>query len=421
MRDQPSFNLAGGLSAVIGLRFLTAKSDNKFISFISMSAMLGIAIGIMVLLVIMSAMNGFEQQLEERLLSVVPHGEIISVERPIMHWQSVVNNAKNVEGVVEGAPVIPVKGLMMQGNDLSGIKLDGILPAQERLVMDSASYVTAGAWNKLTPGSNNIILGQGLIDKFNVDVGDSITVMIPQTGKNGRLSSPKTATFNLVGVFRFGGQLDQLQAYLHIDDARKLSNISHGVAGVRFKFDNVFNSNQLIREIGRGVKSYVYLSDWTRHQGHLYNDIKLVKMITYIVLVLVIAVASFNIVSTLVMSVQDKESEIAILLTMGLSQARVMRIFIVQGMVNSLLGCLIGGVIGTLVAVNLADIMSGIESLLSVKMLSGGIYFVDSLPSKFQAADLTLLVISTLIISFIATLYPARNASLIKPALVLGQ
>jgi len=421
MSAQPSLGLAGGLSTAIGLRFLTAKSDNKFISFISITAMLGIAIGIMVLLVIMSAMNGFEQQLEERLLSVVPHGEIISVEKPLTDWQTIVNNAKTIEGVVEGAPVIPVKGLMMQGNELSGIKLDGILPAQERLVMDSASYVTDGSWDKLTPGSNNIILGQGLIDKFEVVIGDSITVMIPQTGKNGRLSSPKTASFNLVGSFRFGGQMDQLQAYIHIDDARKLSPITQGVAGVRFKFDDVFNANSMIRKVGRSVKPYVYLTDWTRQQGHLYNDIKLVKMIVYIVLVLVIAVASFNIVSTLVMSVQDKESEIAILLTMGLSQGRVMRIFIVQGMVNSMLGCIIGGVIGTLVAINLADIMRGIESLFSVQMLSGGIYFVDSLPSKFQLADLALLIISTLIISFLATLYPARNAAQIKPALVLGQ
>jgi lipoprotein-releasing system permease protein len=416
-----SLGLSGGLSSAIGLRFLTAKSDNKFISFISMTAMFGIAIGITVLLVIMSAMNGFEQQLEERLLSVVPHGEIISVKKPISDWSAIVDNAKQVKGVLDGAPVIPVKGLMVQGNGLSGIKLDGILPAQERRVMDSESYITAGAWEQLTPGSSHIILGQGLIDKFNLLLGDTVSVMIPQAGKKGRLSAPKTASFKLVGNFHFGGQLDQLQAYIHIDDARKLSHIEEGVLGVRFKFDDVFNASQLIRKVGRGVKEYVYLSDWTRQQGHLYNDIQLVKMITYIVLVLVIAVASFNIVSTLVMAVQDKESEIAILLTMGLSQSRVMRIFIVQGMVNSMLGCLIGGVVGSIVAINLASIVSTIESVFSVQMLSGGIYFVDSLPSQFQWQDLLLLISATLMISFLATLYPAINASKIKPALVLGQ
>lgn len=421
MKQPQRLMLIGGLSSAIGLRFLTAKSSNKFISFISMTAMLGIAVGITVLLIIMSAMNGFEQQLEERLLSVVPHGEIIAVQKPINDWQKVVDNAVKMQGVINGAPVIPVKGLVINGNNLSGIKLDGILPEQESKIMASRDYTTAGSWDKLTKGSHNIILGQGLIDKFGYNIGDNVSVMIPQSGEKGRLTSPKIANFKLIGTFKFGGQLDQIQAFIHIEDARPLSHIKSGVTGVRFKFDDVFNAGNLIRGIGRHVNSYVYLSDWTRQQGHLYNDIKLVKMITYIVLVLVIAVASFNIVSTLVMSVQDKESEIAILLTMGFTRANVMKVFIVQGMVNSLLGCLIGGLIGTLLAMNLSNIVQWLEQIFDVQILSGGIYFVDSLPSLFLVDDLILLISATLVISFIATLYPAKNASKIQPALVLGQ
>lgn len=423
--EQPQrLMLAGGLSSAIGLRFLTAKSSNKFISFISMTAMFGIAIGITVLLIIMSAMNGFEQQLEQRLLSVVPHGEIISVNKPITDWQDIVKQAKTIEGVIDGAPVINVKGLVIDGNGLSGIKLDGIIPEKESLIMASSDYTTKGSWAKLTQGSHNIILGQGLIDKFDYKIGDNVSVMIPQTGEKGRLSSPKVTSFILVGAFKFGGQLDQVQAYIHLEDARQLSDATlsqSGVSGVRFKFDDVFNASPLIRSIGRDVKSYVYLSDWTRQQGHLYNDIKLVKMITYIVLVLVIAVASFNIVSTLVMAVQDKESEIAILLTMGFSRVNVMKVFIVQGMINALLGCIIGGVLGVLLAINLPEIVKFFEQLLSIQILSGGIYFVDSLPSLFLIEDLILLISATLFISFLATLYPARSASKIKPALVLGQ
>jgi len=421
MKQPQRLMLTGGLSSAIGLRFLTAKSSNKFISFISMTAMLGIAVGITVLLVIMSAMNGFEQQLEQRLLSVLPHGEIITVQKPINDWQQVVSDAVKIKGVINGAPVIPVKGLVINGNNLSGIKLDGILPEQESLIMASHEYTTQGSWEKLTQGSHNIILGQGFIDKFGYSIGDDVSVMIPKSGEKGRLTSPKIVNFKLVGIFKFGGQLDQIQAFIHIEDARPLSHIKSGVSGVRFKFDDIFNADNLIREIGRHVNSYVYLSDWTRQQGHLYNDIKLVKMITYIVLVLVIAVASFNIVSTLVMSVQDKESEIAILLTMGFTRANVMKVFVVQGMVNSLLGCCIGGLIGTLLAINLSKIVKWLEQIFNIQILSGDIYFVDSLPSLFVLDDLILLISSTLVISFIATLYPAINASKIQPALVLGQ
>lgn len=424
MKEPQRLILAGGLSSAIGLRFLTAKSSNKFISFISMTAMFGIAIGIAVLLIIMSAMNGFEQQLEQRLLSVVPHGEIISVHKPIHDWKNVIEEAKTIKGVINGAPVINVKGLVIDGNGLSGIKLDGIIPQQESLIMASADYTTKGSWDKLTKDSQHIILGQGLIDKFNYKIGDNVSIMIPQTGDKGRLSAPQVTNFVLIGAFKFGGQLDQIQAYIHLDDARNLTDMTlnqPGVSSVRFKFDDVFNASQLIRNIGNNVKSYVYLSDWTRQQGHLYNDIKLVKMITYIVLVLVIAVASFNIVSTLVMAVQDKESEIAILLTMGFSRFNVMKVFVVQGMVNAILGCIIGSVFGVSLAINLPDIVQLLEQLLSIELLSGGIYFVDSLPSLFLIKDLILLVSATLFISFLATLYPAKSASKIKPALVLGQ
>lgn len=419
--SEPKLPLAAGLSAAIGLRFLTAKSSNKFISFISTTAMFGIAIGITTLLIIMSAMNGFEQQLRERLLSVVAHGEITVVNKPILDWQMIIDDAEKVPGVLAGAPIISVKGLVLQGSELSGVTIDGILPAQESKVMDTKDYVSNGAWQQLTSGSNNIILGQGLVDKFALVVGDSVSVMIPKTGGAGRLSSPNLVNFTLAGSFEFGGQLDELQAYIHIDDARTISAIDSGVTGIRFKFDDVFNATSLIRDIGRQVKHYVYLADWTRKQGHLYNDIKLVQMITYIVLVLVIAVASFNIVSTLVMAVKDKESEIAILLTMGLSSTQVKKIFIVQGMVNATLGCLLGGVVGTVISINLAEIVSAIEEGFSLQLLSGGIYFIDSLPSQFQWADLLLLIGATLLISFLATLYPASSAAKIKPALVLGQ
>jgi len=409
------------LSAQIGFRFLRIKSNKSFISFISLSAMLGIAVGISVLIVIMSAMNGFERELRESLLSVVPHGEISMVNKPIDNWQQVVEKAKETPGVLSGAPVIQITGLIMQGNDLSAVQIDGILPDEEQQVLATSRYVQSHAWQKLKLNEGGIILGQGIVTKLKLNIGDSVNLMIPKVGNDGRYLAPRPMSFTLLGSFAFGGQIDHSKAFIHIDAAREIAGLSHGVSGVRFKFDDVFNATAVIRDLASNVEQYVYLNDWTRQHGHLYNDIKLVKMITYLVLVLVIGVASFNIVSTLVMAVQDKQSEIAILMTMGFTSGKVMKVFIVQGMLNALAGCLVGGVSGSLLAIYLSDVVKGIESIFGLTVLAGDIYFIDFIPSEFQAQDLALLIGATLLISFIATIYPARKASQIQPALVLGQ
>ncbi len=410
-----------GLSAQIGLRFLRVKSNKNFISFISLSAMLGIAIGISVLIVIMSAMNGFERELRESLLSVVPHGEVSMVNKPIQNWQGVVEKAKLTPGVVDGAPVVHITGLIMQGNDLSGVQVEGVLPDYEEKVLATSRYIEPQAWKALADNQGGIILGQGIIDKLGISVGERISLLIPKPGANGQFLAPTPVSFTLIGSFAFGGQIDHSKAFIHLDAARELAGLDTGVSGVRFKFTDVFNATPVIRNVASNIDQYVYLSDWTRKHGHLYNDINLVKMITYLVLVLVIGVASFNIVSTLVMAVQDKQSEIAILLTMGLTSARVTKIFIVQGMLNASAGCLLGGISGSLLAIYLSDIVQSIESAFGLNLLAGDIYFIDFIPSEFQAQDLALLIGATLLISFIATLYPARKASQIEPAMVLGQ
>ncbi|MDP2560285.1 lipoprotein-releasing ABC transporter permease subunit LolE [Psychrobium sp. 1_MG-2023] len=412
---------ANNLSAKIGLRFLTAKSANGFISFISLSAMLGISVGITVLLVIMSAMNGFERELKDKLLGVVPHGEISMINKPIANWQGLAEQATKMPGVISAAPLITTSGLILQGNDLSALKLDGVIPSVEQSFLNNANYVSNASWQGLESQRGSIILGQGIIDDLELTIGEQINILIPQPSSNGRFKAPSSVSFTLIGAFRFGGQLDYSQAYIHLDDARELNAMTHGVSHIRFKFDDAFNAPIIIRNLANQIQQYVYLSDWTRQHGHLYSDIQLVKVITYIVLVLVIAVASFNIVSTLVMSVKDKESEIAILLTMGLTQGKVKSIFIVQGMINSTLGCLLGGIVGIILAKNLSSLVQWIEQSLNFKVLASDIYFIDTLPSAFHWSDLLLLVGSTLVISLIATLYPAIQASKIQPAVVLGQ
>jgi len=410
-----------GLSAQIGLRFLRVNSNKKFVSFISLSAMLGIAIGISVLIVIMSAMNGFERELRQSLLSVVPHGEISMVNKPIKNWQKIVAAAKQTPGVVDGAPVIQITGLIMQGNDLNAVQIDGILPQQEQNVLDTYRYVDAVAWQTLAEDHSGIILGQGIINTLGLSVGDSVNLMIPKTEKDGRFLAPRPISFVLIGSFSFGGQIDHSQAFINLNAARQISGLVSGVSGVRFKFEDAFNAGPVIRQLASNVNQYVYLSDWTRKHGHLYNDIALVQMITYLVLLLVIGVASFNIVSTLVMAVQDKQGEIAILMTMGFTSGQVMRVFMVQGMLNAIAGCVLGGVCGGLLAVYLPELIGAIESLLGHTLLAGDIYFIDHIPSQFKSFDLALLIGATLVISFVATIYPARKAAQIKPALILGQ
>ena len=409
------------LSAFIGLRFLLAKSKNRFISFISMSSMLGIAVGIMVLTIILSAMNGFERELTQRLLSVVPHAEMSAVKPPMLNWRQQIEQATDHRKVEAGAPYIKLNALIMQGEYLKGLDLIGVLPEFEQQVSSLKKYVSKAAWQSLTANNGAIILGQGIIKDLGLSIGDKVFLMLPPAHYQGRLKALKSVSFTLAGAFKFGGQLDYSQAYIHLSDAQKINDYPQGVDGVRLKLTNVFNAQEIIRDVAIKTDEPLYISDWSRSQGHLYNDIVMVKFITYLVLVLVIGVASFNIVSTLVMAVQDKESEIAILITMGLTQGRVMRIFIIQGMLNALLGCVLGSLSGYIISVNLSAVMNWFEQTFSIQFLSGDVYFIDFLPTQFQWQDLMLLVLSTLLISFFATLYPARKAATIEPAQVLGQ
>jgi len=410
-----------GLATQIGLRFLRLNGGQRFSSFISLSAMLGIAIGISVLIVIMSAMNGFERELRQGLLSVVPHGEISMFNQPIDDWPGIVEQAKKIPGVIEGAPVISLSGLIINGNDLNAVQIDGILPRHEQKIMATARYIQPDAWQALSNNSGGIVLGQGIVNKLGLVKGDRVNLMLPRTSPQGKILSPRSVSFTLIGTFSFGGQIDHSKAFINLDAAREFSTISDGVTGVRFKFADVFESTTVIRDIGNSIDHRVYTSDWRRKYGHLYNDIILVKMITYLVLILVIGVASFNIVSTLVLAVQDKQGEIAILMTMGFSQNQVMKVFMVQGMLNAVLGCVLGALIGGLLSIYLSDVIAAFESLFGYTILAGDIYFIDFIPSELKVADLSLLVTATLVISFFATLYPARKATQIEPALILGQ
>lgn len=411
------------LAMRIGWRFYLARQSNRFINFISFASTAGIALGVAVLIIALSAMNGFEKELEDRLLGVVSHGELAGVNEPIQNWPSIIADANKVPGIVAAAPFVRMQGLIQKPGGFQGLTVLGIDGELEGKVSNIRDFMSKQSWNSLQDESkNNIVLGKGLADSLGVAVGQSISLYMPNNSKQAqnKIAAAKSQRFVVSGIFELGGELDTTTAYVPMAFAADLLKLGQGVSGIRIKASNVFQAPMLIRDLGFSQQQYVYITDWTRTQGHLYQDIQLVRMVMYLVLALVIAVACFNIVSTLVMAVRDKQSEIAILLTMGMKKSAVMLIFIVQGALNGLLGCVIGSALGVTVALNLSDIAAGIESLLGIQLLSADVYFIDFLPSQLVATDVIMVVSLAFVMSLIATLYPAWKASQTPPASALA-
>ncbi|ABO23501.1 lipoprotein-releasing ABC transporter permease subunit LolE [Shewanella loihica] len=407
----------------VGWRFYMARQSNRFISFISFASTAGIALGVAVLITVLSAMNGFEKELEQRLLGVVPHGELTGVNEPLHDWPKIAEDAKKIPGINASAPFVRIQGLIQKPGGFQGLTVIGITPELEAKVSNIRDFMPDAAWQALASKENNIVLGKGLADALGLSLGNTLSLYTPNLASQstGRgLGSAKSHQFKVAGIFALGGELDLTTAYISLDYGAELLGLGDGVSGIRIKVDDVFAAPQLIRTLGYSQSQYMYLSDWTRTQGHLYQDIQLVRAVMYLVLALVIAVACFNIVSTLVMAVRDKQSEIAILLTMGMAKATIMGIFVVQGALNGLLGCLIGAGLGITLALNLSAIASGIEQLFGVQLLSADVYFIDFLPSQLHLLDVALVVSLALLMSLLATLYPAWKASRIHPAEALA-
>ncbi|MCA1896818.1 lipoprotein-releasing ABC transporter permease subunit LolE [Shewanella putrefaciens] len=414
--------MKGPLALSIGWRFYRARQSNSFISFISFASTAGIALGVAVLIVVLSAMNGFERELEQRLLGVIPQADIVGVNEPIVDWQSVAEGALQIEGIRGAAPFIRIQGLVQKPGGFQGLSVVGIAPEEETKVSTLAQFMTDESWQSLAQDENHIVLGKSLLKKLGLEIGDTLALYVQDMDPEnaGSLRAAKSHRFVVSGVYALGGELELTTAYIPMRYAAQILNLQNGVTGVRISVDQVFDAPAKVRELGYAQKQSVYISDWTRTQGHLYQDIQLVRTVMYLVLVLVIGVACFNIVSTLVMAVRDKASEIAILMTMGLSRLSIMGIFMVQGALNGLLGCGLGGIIGISVALNLSEIASAIEQLLGIELLSADVYFVDFLPSELHTSDAILVIAMAFVMSLIATLYPAWKASQIGPAQALA-
>tara|TARA_R110001592_G_scaffold69688_5_gene213877 strand:- start:8079 stop:9452 length:1374 start_codon:yes stop_codon:yes gene_type:complete len=438
------------LSIFLALRYVRSRHGHGFSTFISASSTIGIALGTMVLIVALSAMNGFERELAHKLLSIVPHAELMSVDKPIVNWPLSVKQVENNPEVIAAAPVITLTGMMQHKTQLKALEIRGVDANLETLVSDIESYIVEVIWQALSNKKNNkknsqhsnkiisteviengIIIGVGVAKKLSVKLGDTVQILLPSTDntsstenttKQNMFLAPLKRQVEIVGIFKFGGTIDETLAYISLAQAAEIKGYQVNQAqGIRLKLDNVFSAPSVARAIAYNFNHYVYIMDWTRTQGHLFNDIQMVRMVMFIVLVLVIAVASFNIVSTLIMAVNDKKGDIAILKTMGASSRLIMLTFIYQGLVNGLLGCLVGGLSGVFLALNLADIIAFFERLFTLKLLSADVYFIDHIPSQLNMSDVYITLITALAMSLLATIYPAWRATKIEPAQVLGQ
>ncbi|RTZ16539.1 lipoprotein-releasing ABC transporter permease subunit LolE [Vibrio aquaticus] len=408
------------LSHFIARRFSRGKQRNTMVSFISMSSTIGIAVGVAVIIIGLSAMNGFERELNNRVLSVISHGEFEGVRAPLLDWQNVVKQAEKHPKIEAAAPYVKMTALAEKGAQLKAIEVRGVDPEQESRVSNLSDFIDPKVWANFTAGGQQVILGKGIADLLNVKQGEFLTLMIPTSGAVTSVQAPKRVRVKVAGLLSLNGQIDHSLALIPLADAQRYAKLGASVTGVAVKVSDVLQATQIVREAGNTLDVYVYLRSWQQKYGFLYRDIQLVRTIMYLVMVLVIGVASFNIVSTLMMAVKDRAAEIAILRTMGATDGLVKRIFVWQGVFSGAFGSVVGSLVGVLVALNLTPMISGLENLIGHKFLSGDIYFVDFLPSQVEVFDVAVVSITAIVLSLLATWYPASRASKLNPAAVLS-
>jgi len=373
-----------------------------------------------VLIMGLSAMNGFERELNNRILAVVPHGEIEPVDQPWKGWPEVLARVEKVPGIAAAAPYINFTGLIESGVNLRAIQVKGVDPEQETHLSALPKYVQNNAWQNFKAGQQQIIIGKGVADALKVKQGDWISIMIPNSDGENKLLQPKRVRLQIAGILQLSGQLDHSLAMVPMQDAQQYLDMGDSVTGIAIKVNDVFNARKLVRDAGEVTNAYVYIKSWIGTYGYMYRDIQMIRAIMYLAMVLVIGVACFNIVSTLVMAVKDKSSDIAVLRTLGAKDGLIRAIFVWYGLLAGLVGSVSGVVVGVLASWQLTNIIAWIEKLIGHHFLSGDIYFIDFLPSELHIMDVVYVLITALVLSLVASWYPARRASRIDPARVLS-
>ena len=403
----------------IGLRYLRAKRRTRFVSFISFISLIGIALGVAALIVILSVMNGFEGELRERLLSMTAHGHVSGDQRTLDDWADVRETVLATDGVQAAAPFVEMEGMIRRGRELHGVLVNGVDPDLEVDVSGRTINFVVGDLGVLQPGIRSIVLGRLLALNLNVRIGDGVVLLIPRPADDGGLQ-PVLERFVVRGVFDAGVQAhNSTLALMHVDDAVRILSLGERVSGVRFLADDVMAAPEVAARLVDGLGEGYRSSDWTVENASYFRAIRIEKMMMSLILSLIIGVAAFNIVASLVMVVTDKTGEIAILRTLGMGPNGVVRVFFLQGAVIGWFGVIFGVLLGVLVALFATEISFFLERLFGFQIMPGDVYYVSRIPSILEARDVIVIAIAAFILTSLATLYPARRAALVEPAAAL--
>jgi lipoprotein-releasing system permease protein len=401
----------------IGLRYTRAKRRNHFISFISLMSMLGIALGVLVLITVLSVMNGFDSEIKKRVFSMVPPVTVSSVTNAIANWHDAEKIIKKSPSVVDVAPYVSGEVMLTSSGLVSPVMLLGVEPSAEQKISQLANKMIAGNLTDLIPGGYNLILGEELANRLNVGIGDKITVITPQVSLSAAGVIPRFKRFRVSGVFYAGSGFgfDSSWAFINLTDAQKLFLMGTNISGIHVNIDDVYAAPRISEQLAQALGPTARVTNWTEQFGEYFRAVNMEKTMMFFILMLIIAVAVFNLVCTLVMVVNDKEADIAILRTLGATPGMVMMIFIVQGAIVGVIGTLLGVIGGIALAANVTDVVNWIEHVFHVQFISSNIYFVNYLPSKIEWPDVSQISIASLGLSLIATLYPAWRASRTEP------
>lgn len=406
------------LSLYIGMRYTRAKRRNHFISFISLTSMLGVALGVAALITVLSVMNGFEKELKERILGMTSHAFITGVDGTLQDWQSLQARIQDFPDLQDSAPFVEGQAMLSQGNRVRGTLVRGIDVELEQTVSSIGDKVIQGQLSALEEGSFGIVLGKDLAMAMGVVTGDKITMITPHVSPTPAGVIPRLKRLTVVGIFEIGMyEYDSALAVMNIRDAAKLFKLpNQGVTGLRLEFDDVFRAPQLLRAVMQDVPTHYRGADWTYQHSNFFRALKTEKTVMFVILMLIVAVAAFNIVSTLVMMVTDKRADIAILRTLGMTPGKVMGIFMVQGTLIGLIGTALGVIGGILLALNIETLIAKLENLIGYQFLPADVYYISSLPSDLQYNDVSVIAVTAFVLSILSTLYPSWRAAQVKPA-----
>jgi lipoprotein-releasing system permease protein len=400
----------------IGLRYTRARQRTRFISVISAFSIVGIALGMTALITVLSVMNGFQREIRTRILGVASHVQLSGPRGTLTGWQAVAAQAARHEQVLAVAPFVAAQGLLTNGAAVRGAFIRGVLPAEEDRVAEFSRHMKSGSLSALKPGEYNVVLGAELARALGATQGDKVVLVAPQGQVTPAGIVPRLRQFTVVGIFGVDHyEYDSGLALVHLEDAQRLFRLDDAVSGVRLKLKDLFLSGSVARDLTRALSPDIYASDWTQHHANFFRAVQIEKRMMFLIVFIIIFVAAFNIVSSLLMAVKDKQSDIAILRTLGAAPGSITRIFLIQGTLIGIAGTLLGLVGGISLALNVETVVPFIESLFGIKFLAKDVYYITDLPSEVQTADVVITAVVAFLLTLLATLYPSWRAAKTDP------